>query len=201
MQLGEMTLEETAEIAKGNWRDFESFCWFREKDLADPENWCVVYTHHRDSGLLARSNAAAVEAELEEFTQGDDPDVAFERHDHFAFGHVDGMSIRVFKDGEITEAFQKYHELAERMADYPLLDEQDYSRREYEATLENLAEAASRLRHDYELPDDWQSEVYRWLWDHDQAAVESRDDRGGYPSESQLRAAFEALGYEELATA
>jgi hypothetical protein len=43
--------------------------------------------------------------------------------------------------------------------------------------------------------------VYGWLSDHDCSAIENRDDRGGYPSEDQLRAAFEALGYEQTAVA
>jgi hypothetical protein len=68
-----------------------------------------------------------------------------EHHHHWAVGHVDGYSIRVFRDGRITEAFEAYHALAQRLADYPVLDEEDYSRREYEATLENLPDAAWKL--------------------------------------------------------
>ena len=30
--LGEMTLEDAAKEAAGNWQKFESFCWFRERD-------------------------------------------------------------------------------------------------------------------------------------------------------------------------
>ena len=62
-------------------------------------------------------------------------------------GHVDGFSIRVFDGhGEITEAFKKYHELAEQMDDYPILDESDYSERELTATFENIDDAAWRLK-------------------------------------------------------
>ena len=64
---------------------------------------------------------------MEPFTEGDDPDVVFESHSHWAVGHVDGMSLRVVKSGQITEAFRQYHELASKLADYPLLDEEDYS--------------------------------------------------------------------------
>jgi hypothetical protein len=114
-------------------------------------------------------------------------------------GHVDGFSIRVFCHGEITKAFREYHELARRLADYPVLDETDYSRREVEATLTNLPQAAWRLKHDFELPDDWPSEVCDWLSDHRPSAVENADDRGGYPKESDLEAAFAAIGYERVA--
>jgi hypothetical protein len=194
-QIAELDLEAAAKEAAGNWRDFECFCWHRARELDSPDNWFITYSHHRDSGLLDQSNAAAIEAALEPFTEGDDPDMVPERHSHWACGWIDGWSIRVFRDGHITDAFRHYHELAQRLDEYPVLDEEDYSRREYDATIENLTDAAWRLRHEYDLPDDWEGDVYEWLSDNDPIAVENTDDQGGYPSEHQLRAAFEALAY------
>jgi hypothetical protein len=198
MRLGEMELEAAAQAAAGNHRKFECFCWHRESDLESLDNWAIIYTHHRDSGLLDQSNAAATEEVLTPFTEGDDPDVVFESHHHWAVGHVDGFSVRVYRDGQITEAFTAYHALAERMANYPVLDEEDYSRREYEATIENLPDAAWRLKNEYELPEGWEGDVYEWLSENDCSAIENSDDQGGYPSEEQLRAAFEALNYRPL---
>jgi len=169
--------------------------WDRERDLDDPGAWAIVYTHHRDSGLLDLSNADAIAEALEPYTGGDDPDVVFESHDHWAVGHVDGFSVRVYRDGEITDAYKTYHAIAGRLADYPVLDEEDYGRREYDATLENIADAAWRLKSQYDLPEGWETDVFSWFSDHDQRAVENRDDQGGYPEEDDLRAAFEALGY------
>jgi hypothetical protein len=126
--------------------------------------------------------------------------VVFESHWHWAVGHVDGMSIRVYRRGRITKAFKAYHELAQRMADYPVLDEEDYSSREsreYEATLANLSEAAWKLKNEYELPEGWEGAVYGWFSENDCSAIESSDDQGGYPNEDQLRVAFQALGYEQ----
>lgn len=85
--------------------------------------------------------------------RGDDPDVTFESHSSWLVGHIDGFSVRVFRDGQVTEAFRTYHDLAERMDNYPVLDESDYSERKYEATIENIGLAAHRLKHDYDLPD------------------------------------------------
>jgi len=201
MRLGELDLETAAKQAAGNWLRFECFIWDRERDLDDANHWCITYTHNRDSGLLDQSNAAAIEKALDPFTEGDDPDVVFESHSHWAVGSVDGMSIRVYRDGQITEAFRQYHELAESLAQYPILDEEDYSRRELDATLANIPDAAWRVKHEYDLPEDWECEVYSWLSDHDPGAVENRDDQGGYPSEDQLRAAFEALEYRQMAVA
>jgi hypothetical protein len=193
--LGEMTLEDAATEAAGNWKSWTCFVWDRERDLDDPDNWAIHYTHNRDSGLLAQSNADAITEAMEPFTEDDDPDVVMESHSHWACGHVDGFSIRVFRNGEITEAFKTYHELSEQLAEYPILDEEDYSERELEATIENINDAAWRVKHEYDLPDGWESEVYSWLSDHRQSAIENRDDQGGYPEQDDLRAAFDALGY------
>ena len=101
--------------------------------------------------MLDQSNADAIAEAMEPFTEGDDPDVVMESHDHWAVGHVDGFSIRVYRNGEITEAFKTYHDLMEQMDGYPILDEEDYSNREYEATLENITDAAWRVKHEYDL--------------------------------------------------
>jgi hypothetical protein len=198
--IGELELDDAAKRAAGNWRQFNCFVWHRAADLSDPDEWAVLYSHHRDSGLLDQSNAAAIGKALEPFTDGDDPDVVAERHSHFACGWIDGFSVRVFRDGQITDAFRRYHDLAQRIADYLCLDESDYSQREYDATLANIADAAWRLRHVYDLPDEgWEAEVFSWLLDNDERAVSNVDDQGGYPPEDSLKAAFAALGYARAA--
>ena len=194
--LGEVDLKDAARKAAGNWRDFNCFVWFRRNELAKPEDWAVIYTANRDSGLLDQSNASVIRASLKPFTEGDDPDVVIESHSHWAVGHVDGFSVRVFRRGRITKAFRTYHKLAERMADYPILDEMDYSNRECEATFENIEHAAWRLKREYDLPENWQDEVYSWLSDNLPNSLENTDDQGGWPDEDDLTAAFEALGYQ-----
>jgi hypothetical protein len=201
VNLGELDLDDAAQQAAGNWQSFQCFVWFRDRDLSDAENWAVIYTHNRDSGLLDQSNAAVIEKAMKPFTEGDEPDVAFESHSHWAVGHVDGFSVRVFKNGDITEAFKAYHELAQRLADYPILDEANYSEREFEATLDNIKDAAWRVKHDFDLPGDWVSEVYSWFADNLWGEIENREDQGGCPSESALLEAFDALKFKQVATA
>lgn len=193
-RIGELTIEEAAHDIVGNWKRFQCFIWYRD-DIPDADNWAILYTHNRDSGLLDLSNAGVIAKALEPFADGDDPDVVFESHNHWAVGHVDGFSIRVLRDGQITDAFRKYHDLAEAMASYCILDEEDYSNREYEATVANIADAAWRMKDDFELPEGWQYEVYGWLSDNDSGEIENRDDQGGYPSEASLRAALTALDF------
>ncbi|QDU94068.1 hypothetical protein [Lignipirellula cremea] len=194
-ELGNLELAEAAKEAAGNWRRFDCFVWWQESELESPDDWMIHYTHHRDSGLLDQSNAEQIQQALEPFTEGDDPDVVEESHSHFLVGHIDGFSLRVFKSGQITEAFRTFHGLMESLADYPILDEDEYSNREYEATIENIVDAAWRIRDDFDLPHDWEYEVYSWLSNHECGEVESRDDQGGYPSEEALERAFAALGF------
>jgi len=140
--IGELDLHEAAQHAAGNWLHFDCFVWHRRDEIPDADNWAIFYTHHRDSGLLDQSNSAVFQKHLEPFTDADDPDVVAEHHHHWACGWIEGHSIRVFRDGQITDAFRKYHELAEAMSDYPILDEDDYSERELEATIENISDSA-----------------------------------------------------------
>jgi hypothetical protein len=193
--LGKMIVEDAAKQAAGNWKSWTCFVWDRERDLDEPCTWAIFYTHNRDSGLLAQSNAEAIGKAMLPFTEGDDPDVVMESHSHWAVGHIDGFSMRVYRNGEITVAFKTYHELSEQLADYPILDEENYSEREVEATLENITDAAWRVKHEYDLPEGWGSDVYSWLSDNRPASLENRDDQGGYPQEDDLNAAFDALGY------
>ncbi|MHB1425538.1 MAG: hypothetical protein ACYC3I_20410, partial [Gemmataceae bacterium] len=75
----------------------------------------------------------------------------------------------------------------------PILDESDYSRREYEATLANYREAMGELKD--ELPCGWESKVYSWFDDHGQDRfIENRDDRGGHAPREAILAALHDLG-------
>jgi hypothetical protein len=197
--LGTLDIEAAAKKAAGNWQRFSSFVWFRDREVADAGQWAIIYTHNRDSGLLDQSNAAFIAKALLPFTESDDPDVVMESHHHWAVGHIDGFSIRVFdKSGDISEAFKTYHDLATQMDDYPILDESDYSERELEATLENIDDAAWRVKNEFVLPEGWTWQIYEWLSDRRSGEVENRDDQGGYPSEEALREAFAALDYVKV---
>ena len=196
--LGTLTLEDAATEAAGNWQKFDSFVWWRQREMDDADRWAIVYSHNRDSGLLDQSNASVIGKALEAFTEGGDPDVVAEQHSHWAVGNVQGHSIRVYDGGgNITDAFRTYFGLLEQMEAYPVLDESDYSDREYESTLENVELAAWSLKRKYVLPEDWAGGVYSWLSDNEPSQLENVDDQGGWPDEDSLRAAFKALGYRE----
>ena len=185
-------VEAAAKALAGNWREFECFGWHRAYDLEDADSWMIYYTSNRDSGLLDQSNEQAINERLEEYADGEDPDVVFERHSHWAVGHVDGFSIRAFRpDGSITPAFEELCKLQECLDDYPLLDDSDYSERELDATLENYRSEIGHYRSD--LPDGWESEVYRYFSDNgEDRYIENRDDQGGWaPREALVEALIE----------
>lgn len=182
-----------AEMA-GNWRDFECFAWSRGYDLEDAEAWAIWYTSQRDAGLLAQSNEKAINKRLWSFTEGDEPDLVLESHSHWAVGHVDGFSVRVFRqDGTITEAFREFCSIKEQLDAYPILDEQDYSEREYKATLENYQGELWRLRE--QLSAGWEGEVYSWFSDNGfDECIENRDDQGGWAPREKIIEALTSLG-------
>lgn len=187
-------VENAATEMVGNHERFDSFCWHEPPD--DAENWCLVYTHNRDSDLLEESNADAIRTELEPFMESGD--VRSEHHGHWACGWIDGYAIRVFDDaGEVTEAFRTWCYLKERLADYPLLDEEDFSRKEFEAALEAIESEGRRHVRD-DAPTDWSGEVYSWLSDNEADyphELENRDGTGAYPSEDAIRAALLDLAF------
>jgi hypothetical protein len=192
MHIGKLKLEDAAKEAAGNWQHFTCFSWHRAIELIDPENWAIIYTHHRDSSLIELSNAEAITNALKPFLG---KDIVEEHHNHWATGWIDGFSIRVYRRGHITRAFRTYHKLAQRLSDYPILDDEDYSRREYDATIKNITDAAWELKHEFELPNDLEQSVYDWFSENDFAIENS--DRGSYPTEDQLKRAFEALGFTQ----
>jgi hypothetical protein len=174
-----------------------SDCWISSDHPAeqDPEHWCVgpvVLT--RDSDLLAESNWDALEKALKAKEEFDDQ---WESHrfSHWAVGWVEHLSFRVLDEkGEPTAIYHFLKKWFDALDDYPVADEEDFSRREFEGTLENIEAIGGRMVKDG-APDTWPDEVERWFWDNDQRQVEPRDGGGGWPSDEAMREALGALGY------
>ena len=134
---------------RGNWKHFQCFVWWRK--LNRPDDWAIIYTHHRDSGLLDVSNASVIDKALAPHGG----DVLEEDHFHWAVGWIKGYSIRVYTTWPDYQGIPHLSRIGPRMADYPILDESDYSERELEATFDNIADSAWRLEPLYDLPEGW----------------------------------------------
>lgn len=179
-----------AELAN-NHAKFQSFGWSSDERPEDCENWAIVYLSSRDSGLLAKSNESVILSELAPYIH----DVVIISHSHWAVGYVDGILIRVYNtDGTITDAFRKYAGLKIALDDYPVLNEDDYSNREYAAAVENIEQVGKRMVRD-DAPETWPGDCFSWFWDNNQSAVENRDDQGGYPTDDDMTECLTALGY------
>lgn len=128
-------IDQYAKELVGNWKKFGSFGWHDKPE--DCELWCIIYTHNRDSEVLDRANHKSM---LEAFDEFDEETIREERHGHWACGWTEGFAIKVYTDqskAETTKAFKEYVNLALSLADYPILDEELYSRLECEENLEN----------------------------------------------------------------
>ena len=95
----------------------------------DCEDWYIVAGRSRDSDCLEQSNFETMQAELEAI----DPEaVTIERAGHWAVGWVETLQIALDADAVIDKAV----ELLTAKEDYPVLDEDDFSRREHEKACE-----------------------------------------------------------------
>src|SRR5262249_15574358 len=149
----------------------------------------------RDSGLVEQSNADALIRHLES-----DPTLAVDwditTANHWAVGWVEHLSFRAIDERSVpTRVFRVLKDWFRRLDEYPIADEDDFSRREYEATLDAIEEAGGRLIDSSVAPIDWPGECYSWLADHRPGAIESRDGNGGYPSTEEMVACLSALGW------
>lgn len=169
-----------AEEAVGNWQKFESFAWFDRPP--DEENCAIIPYVHRDSDLMTCSNASVVEKEVEDL-----PDAWIEQASHWAVGWIAQVVVRVYDgEGEITESFKRVCDLFWAIEDYPVLDDEDLSRREYEAAIENIEDELGNMG----LDKAFASAVYDWLSHNNQMALEDVDGHGAYPSEGSIAAAM-----------
>lgn len=180
--------ESLAKELVGNHRKFESFAWFDKPE--DDEEWCIVYTHNRDSGLCDASNAKVIAAGMKEHMSDDCHEF---RSSHWACGWVEGYAIRVYANGSLTAAFQAWASFQEKLENYPLLDESDYSDMGYEVALRGIRENGSKYLKEG-APEDWAGKVFSWLWENDQSEVEDNDDQGAWPSSEGILQALKELG-------
>ena len=189
-------LEDFCKEYEGNWKEFDSFGW-RNDYIEDPDRWGIRYTSNRDSSLIDKSNEAVIDKIMEPFVNRG---VAFhESHNHFACGHIDGYSFMVrTKKGKPTAVARALCEIALSLANYPLLDESDHSEREYEAAMEGIRDNfPSDIDIDL-IPENWEAEVFDWLWDNNQRELENSDDQGAYPSTKAVQEAINALWPETV---
>lgn len=195
---GNEDIELMAKADGGSHLRFESFAWhsppWDDEGMGGPNDWAMFYTRNRDSTLIDQSNHAYIKKAMEPYEE--DGTARDERHGSWACGWVEGFAIRVLKDGKATDAYKVYSNIQDALSAYPLLDEEDHSNREYEATIENIKEIATDVRDD--APDHWAEEVYGYLSDNGEDSLYSVDDQGGWPKDELVQEALRNLCYLDI---
>jgi len=99
-------------------------------------------------------------------------------------------------DGSLTPAGEELQGFMGALMDYPVLDDEEVSRREYEETIDNIdQEGWGSVRED--APEDWAKQVFSWLWENNQTALEPDETGVAWVPEEEIREALDALGYLE----
>lgn len=98
----------------------------------DNADWLVAYAIHRDSDTLERSNLRVIRDDLESRFPDD---VTVETFAHFLVGHTEELLVR--PGSPAADAAQEWQD---KLEDYPIADEDDFSELETEDALESAAE-------------------------------------------------------------
>lgn len=154
------------------WSDFGQY------DTAAP----VAHRARNADDILTDSNYAVMLRELLTVDENDDTDTVHDLGEsHWAFGPMDALYVDVWSGPDSEEralwcspqpdtelhlyspAFRLAVSMLEALADYPILDEGDYSEREWEAWESTVADAfdsAARTHRDVDTP-----EFEQGVWD------------------------------------
>ena len=109
-----------------------------------------------------------------------------------------GFRIRVYRDGEITEAFKTYHDLMEQMDGYPILDEEDYSNRELKRPSKTSMTPHGGSSTNTPCPMAGSATFTPGSATTARAPSRTVTIKAATPKRDDLRAAFDALGYERV---
>jgi hypothetical protein len=181
------------ELARKAVKKPSNFVWQGPSDGSDPDKWALTVSQHRDSGIVDQSNFAVINADMEKRFPDD---VEVVSSSHWAVGWIDQLGVRVFDDkGRITDAFHAIVDWKAKLEDYPLADEDDYSRREHEAGIANIVSEVYSSELSDDAPEDWAYAVFEWLWDNAQDQMYSHDDQGAYPDKEYILEALRELGW------
>ena len=112
----------------------EPFRWRSSSNYGgqDLSNYFCVLGRSRDSGLLETSNWEVGQTEFKQFDSGWEV-FGF---NHWAVGWIDELMVHEDAPEAVLILAANIHS---QLQDYPILDEEDYSRREFEAEEEAIA--------------------------------------------------------------
>lgn len=123
------SLEDAAEFAAGNYKDWDCFVWYGEDDVHNNQNVCLGYiVNNVEPTVNQRVWQKVIKTRLAKWWS-EDFDPKFIVSDFGSSFHGDkdvlnGLMIRVYDDeGKITEAFQELYNIALEVEENEKLDE------------------------------------------------------------------------------
>lgn len=184
------TPEDMAPKFADNWnsRDWSAFdfTWHTayelEREGLDPHQWGIYLGYSDNSEMIEVSNTEVMWEDLKRYGE---KWVRYESHNMNGIWAY-GFTIRVYrKDGKLSAAFMEFYDFMQSLANYGCLDEQDWSRREWEYAAEQLGEMFRQESpiSDFEIEGDKDEFFDGILHDISDTALESLQRRdGGWPT-------------------
>ena len=131
------------------------------------EGWLIGLAVHRDSDAIERSNWRVI---VPPILEAHPDDAAIERASHWLVGWVDYLLVRPG-----TQAATEAQEWADKLADYPLADEEDYGQLEWDEEWCVRCDHGTREQHPgdgfvcrkFRSREDACEIEDRWYWRHD----------------------------------
>ncbi|WJN62848.1 hypothetical protein [Streptomyces phage phiScoe2] len=123
----------------------------------------VIGWASRGDDILEESNFHAALSELEGAAE-DESHVFQGSSGHWLVGTLEQVWVQVYEDEtreDFTAAFIAAVEIQESLKDYPILDESDYSEREWKLYEENLSEALDQAQREFDLDTDEEAQTIR----------------------------------------
>jgi len=105
------------------------------------KTWAITFSVNRDSELLERTNFEVISTDMQKrFPKSTD----VIRFDHWGVGWVDYLIVRMLnRKGEVTKAGIAALEWQGALESYPVADEEEFSKREYEESHEAIQNLVS----------------------------------------------------------
>ena len=162
-------MTDIVEAARESLKHPEHFAYYG--DLHEEDGWGRCFGVHRDSDVLDRSNWDVITEDL----MGRFPDdFHIEEASHFLVGWVQTLRVRVLSDPaelwireqNITDAFRAAMEWKDRLEEYPIADEEEYCRVEYEEFWQYISDEVPYIwnrEHDDDMPEHLPSAVAQIL--------------------------------------
>lgn len=153
--------------------------------------WYYIELEDRFADLLTKSNSDYIIDQFQPYIKRGSQNVKIENNS----GLIE-LWFKVYgSNGLYTPEFLVIAEIINDLEQYPALDGEDLSQREYDSALENIASELTYVVADTVTIDDKLTKrIWDYLWDNDEEALDPVDSSGEpYPSRDSLESACRAL--------